>query len=347
MRGLGKCKNPVRGLVLVVILMALPGPIPGQGKTEKLQGYAEWHTGGLLVVDGQRVRADQRTKFKGKTPRSLDLIPLGYEVEVKGKRQSDGTVLAESVEAKPNGTALFEPDVLAASDQIEQIWVKEGMMFEPRPDGSKATIGRILESGPAVTRVRRIMNRLVPPYVKPDALRVRVVETKEWNASAMGNGAIWVYTGLMRDMDDDELAVVLGHELAHYTHEHSRRNAKRAMIAQIAGTAAAVAASQAGGTTGQVAALGSMLGLTAFMSSYSRDLEDQADRVGLRYAYAGRFDVAKAPGMWARFREKYGEQDKVTNFFVGSHSRPSDRIKNIERELALNYRNAPRSRSSR
>jgi len=35
----------------------------------------------------------------------------------------------------------------------------------------------------------------------------------------MGNGALWVYTGLMREMSDDELAIVLGHELAHYTHE--------------------------------------------------------------------------------------------------------------------------------
>jgi hypothetical protein len=342
MGSFGEFKTKASILVLIAVLTGVPDLVPGQGKSEKLQGYAEWRKDGVLVVDGQRVRADHRTKFKGKKISALDSVPLGYEVTVKGKRQSDGTVLAESVEAKPNGTALFEPDVLAASNQIEEVWVKDGMMFEPRADGSKHEIGRILQSGPQVARVRRLMARLTPPYVNPDSLRVRVVETKEWNASAMGNGAIWVYTGLMRDMSDDELGVILGHELAHYTHEHSRRNAKRAVIAQIAAAGAAVAASQAGGSQGQLAGLGAALGLTAWMSGYSRDLEDQADRVGLRYAYEGGIDIDKAPQMWARFRDKYGEQDTVTNFFAGSHSRPSDRIKNIEREIQLNYRNAPK-----
>jgi Zn-dependent protease with chaperone function len=338
----GKCKSKVLGLVLVVTFVVIPNPIPGQGKTEKLQGYAEWRKGGVLIVDGQRVRADDHTKFKGKNISRLDSIPLGYEVSVKGRRQSDGTVLAESIEAKPNGMAMMEGDVLAASNQIERVWVQNGMMFEPRQDGGKQNIGRIIESGPQVTRVRRILARLAPPYVKPASLRVRVVETREWNASAMGNGAIWVYSGLLRDMSDDELAVILGHELAHYTHEHSRRNAKKAMIGQMVGAGAGIALSQVGGAKGQVAALGAALGLTAWMSGYSRDLEDQADRVGLRYAYEGGFNISRAPQMWARFRDKYGEQNSVTNFFVGSHSRPSDRIKNINRELELNYRDAPK-----
>jgi hypothetical protein len=52
--------------------------------------------------------------------------------------------------------------------------------------------------------------------------------------------------------------------------------------------------------------------------------------------------VRQGPRLWAKFREKYGEQDKVTTFFVGSHSRPSDRIRNIERELALNYPDSQR-----
>jgi len=86
--------------------------------------------------------------------------------------------------------------------------------------------------------------------------------------------------------------------------------------------------------TTQVAAL---LSMTALMSGYSRDHEDQADRVGLRYTHEAGYDVSRGPVLWGKFREKYGQQDKVTNFFLGSHSRPSDRIRNIERELALNY----------
>jgi Zn-dependent protease with chaperone function len=199
-------------------------------------------------------------------------------------------------------------------------------------------IGTIVESGPRVERVRRIMSRLVPPYVSPNALRVRVVETDEWNASAMGNGAIWVYSGLIDSMSDDELAIVLGHELAHYTHEHSRRNAKRGLWTQLIGVGALLGANAIDNKAARVGTqLGVLLGVSAFGSGYSRDLEDQADRVGLRYVYEGGYHVEAGPRLWGKFRDKYGESDKVQNFFFGSHSRPSDRIKNIEHELALNY----------
>ena len=210
-------------------------------------------------------------------------------------------------------------------------------MFSEDSAGNRVDIGKLDDSGPQVERVRRIMNRLIPPYIDRRNLRVRVVETKEWNASAMGNGAIWVYSGLLDQMSDDELAVILGHELAHYTHEHSRKGAKRGMILQMLSVGALVGASSVGGTAGQAAGIGGLLGLTAFQSGYSRDMEDQADRVGLRYAYEGGFDVRQAPRLWERFREKYGEQDSVSNFFVGSHSRPSDRIRNLQHELAVNY----------
>ncbi len=324
-------------LVLLALLVAV-APLGSAAKTEKLNGYAEFRRDGLIIVDGQRVRAGRATTFKGKAARSLDAIPLGYEVQVKGVRLADGTVLATEVEAKPNGTALFEADVRKATDEIEAIWLKDGVMFEPKADGGREIIGKTRDAGADVDRVRGIMDRLLPPYVDRGAIRVHVVDTKEWNAAAMGNGAVWVYSGLVNDLSDDELAIVLGHELAHYTHEHSRRGAKQSLLAQLLALGAVAAAEKidndAARTTAQVA---SLLTATAFMSGYSRDHEDQADRVGLRYTYEAGYDVRQGPRLWARFRDKYGNGDKVTNFFFGSHSRPSDRIRNIEHELAINY----------
>jgi predicted Zn-dependent protease len=308
------------------------------GTSAQVKGYAEFHRPGILIVDGQRVRANTQTRFKGSNARDLESIPLGDEVEVTGARIGDGSILAASISAKPNGISLYENDVLKATNEIESEWVQRGMMYEPRADGSATKIGEIYDRGPKVDRVRRIMNRLRPPYVNADRLRVRVVQTKEWNASAMGNGAIWVYTGLLDEMTDDEMSIVLGHELTHFTHEHSRRNAKRGMFTQLLGLGALAASTAIDNDAARTSAmLGSMLGMTAFTSAYSRDLEDQADRVGLRYAYEGGYDVTKGPVLWGKFKQKYGESDKVSNFFVGSHSRPSDRIRNINRELALNY----------
>jgi Zn-dependent protease with chaperone function len=318
---------------------------PAVHSSEKLeiQGYAEYRLGPALVVDGQRVVADDSTEFKGGKGGGLSGIPLGYEVKVKGARRTDGSIVASRVEAKPNGTAMFENDVVAATNEIERMWVEAGAMYSETAQGRRKTVGKILEGGPEVERVRRIMARLAPPHVRASDLRVRVVDTKEWNAAAMGNGAIWVYRGLLEEMSDDEIAIILGHELAHYTHEHSRRGAKKAMWGQLADIAGVVGAGTIDSTAGRSAAsLGALLSVTAWQSGYSRDLEDQADRVGLRYAHEGGFDVARGPALWEKFRKKYGEDSAMTNFLFGSHSRPSDRIRNLERELRLNYRSESR-----
>jgi Zn-dependent protease with chaperone function len=320
--------------------LAAPAAPDSPGKT-RIEGYAEYHHGNVLVVDGQRVVANDETRLEGSGGRKLGKltgIPLGYEVKVEGVRRSDGTILASKVEAKPDGMAMFESDVLTATNQIERMWVRAGEVYDEGPNGRRRTVGDIIDEGPEVQRVRSIMARLVPPWVNASELRVRVVDTKEWNASAMGNGAIWVYRGLLRDLSDDELAIILGHELAHYTYEHSRRSAKKAMWGQLAGLAGLVGAGTVGSRAGQDAAtMGALLSVTAWQNGYSRDLEDQADRVGLRYAYEGGFDVSKAPGLWKKFRKKYGEENTAANFLFGSHSRPSDRIRNIERELSRNY----------
>ena len=158
----------------------------------------------------------------------------------------------------------------------------------------------------------------------------------------MANGSIWIYTGLMDAISDDELAVIVGHELAHYTHEHSRRSAKSGMWKQTLANLGAglLGGALAGGTGSNVANVAALIGTQAWTNGYSRELEDQADRVGLRYAYEAGYDVYAGPMLWDRFRERFGEADPVTNFILGTHSRPTDRILNIQRELQINYRDA-------
>ena len=277
-------------------------------KRETLRGYLEWQKGSYIIVDGQRVRWAAGTQLQLDRLPFVTSVPPGYEMVVVGRRTRDGSLMAERIEAKPNAIAWHESELLREFDEIERAWVASGTMSLSNGKELR-NIGRIEDTGPSVDRVRRITRRIVPPYVDAARIRVHVVETDEWNARAMGNGAIWVNTGLLNDTSDDELAVVLGHELVHYTHEHMRQSVKNAKIS-----------------------------LLAWESGYGRSLEDQADRVGLRYAYEGGFDVERAIAIWSRVRSKPGENDVVTNWFAGDHSRPTDRIKNIRRELQLNYR---------
>ncbi len=142
---------------------------------------------------------------------------------------------------------------------------------------------------------------------------------------------MWVYTGLLRDMSDDELAIVLGHELTHFTHEHIRRERKQQFWMQLAAAAAAGATKNP--TAQQYIALGFML----WSNGYGRESEDQADRVGLRYAYEAGFDVEKGSRIWLRYLEKYGQGDKLTNIIKSDHSRPSERYANLQSQISLNY----------
>jgi Zn-dependent protease with chaperone function len=328
------------GVLALGVVCATPGVSAQRAAPDsvvKLNGYAEWRRPGELVVDGQRLRASQRTKWKGKFT-SIDAIALGLEVRAVGSRAADGAVIATEIDVRPNGSALFETDVLKGTDELEGLWLRSREAFEADGTGKKKVIGEIENDGRSVDRVRRIVRRVAPPYVDQSKLRVYVIDNKEWNAMAMGNGAIWVFRGLMDDMSDNELAIVVGHELAHYTHEHSRRQMRQALWGQFGSLAALVAAEAIDNDGLRAAAqLGSALGFSAWMNGYGREHEDQADRVGMRYAYEGGYDVSNAPGVWQRFLGKYGEGNRVTNFFFSDHSRASARRKNLEIELRNNY----------
>jgi Zn-dependent protease with chaperone function len=323
-----------RRAFVVAVIVSAAGRLEAQGK-EKYDGYVDFKKGDVIIVDGQPVIGGPKTKLKG--ARSVAEIPVGWSVKVEGARDGKGFLLATKLEAKANGMEKGEAEVIAASDKAEQMWVSKKMMFEPGDSGKIYKIGDILESGPYVERARRLMDRVRPDHIPADALRVRVVKTDAWNASAMANGAVWVYTGLMDAMDDDELSIVMGHELAHYSYEHIRRNQDRGGLGQILGAGAEVAGALIGGTAGALTQLGGQLGASALLSGYSREYEDQADRVGLRYVYEAGYDVTKGPELWGKFKEKYGESDKLSNFFTGDHSRPTERIQAIRREIDRNY----------
>jgi hypothetical protein len=330
---------------LLLLALAFASPVPsgfgGDAPPDvALEGYAEWRQGANLVVDGQRVRAAAKLRFKGAgDARDFRSIPLGYEAKVKGVRLADGTVLAREVEAKPNGDAMFEGDLKKAFNETEAEYRRKQKVFEEGENGKVTEIGRLLERGPEVDRVRAITYGLVPPYRGRDDFRVYVITNKEWNAMAAPNGAIFVFSGLLQDMDDDEVAIVLGHELVHATHEHSRKSFKKQLVWMIP-TLLVVAAAE--GIESDVkrgaVQIGAMLAGMAINSGYGRAYEDQADRVGLRYAHEGGFDVEKGPRLWNRFAQKYGGGNKVVNFFFSDHSTSRARAVNLERELALNYR---------
>jgi Zn-dependent protease with chaperone function len=326
----------ITACAVAVSLSAIVGSQVLADNSVKVTGYLEYKKAGYLIVDAQRIATDGKTKLRG--AKKVADIPLGYQLKVKGRRGPDGTIVATEIEAKRNGKAFLEDDVLSSTNQTEKAYVQAKEVYDEGQDGAKHSIGTLHDTGPKVDRARKIVDRLLPSYVDPKQVRVYVVDNKEWNAMAMANYSIYVFDGLMNDMDDDELAIVLGHEIAHATYEHSAKQAQKSMYGGIAGQAAAFGSQYIKNDLGRAAAeQATSLGVTTFGNAYSREYEDQADRVGLRYVYEAGYDYKKAPKLWEKFAKKYGDQDKVTNFFFGNHSLSSKRAKELSGEIARNY----------
>lgn len=188
-------------------------------------------------------------------------------------------------------------------------------------------LGR-LESNPRVlARVRGIANRIIGQAVRvrPETARwnwqVNVIDDPEVNAYAMAGGKIAVYTGLLTHVNptDDELAQVLGHEIAHALAGHSREK-----ISIAAGTDLAIAAygaTQAANQRTQQAL--SAAALLAVRLPNSRLMEAEADRIGIELAARAGYDPNAAVSLWTKMSRT---KNSGVPQFLSTHPSDSSRI---------------------
>ena len=160
-----------------------------------------------------------------------------------------------------------------------------------------------------VQRVRGIVSRLVPQTTvfRADAAKwpweVHVISLDEVNAWCMPHGKMAVYTGLIEKLNptDDELAAVMGHEIAHALREHSREQ-----ISQQMGTQAVLGIAGALFGLGEAAQnLGGMVANVTLNLPKSRTDETEADRMGVELAARAGYDPHAAVTLWEKM-EKVG-----------------------------------------
>jgi len=309
------------------------------GDPIEIEAYAEFRKGGIFIADGQRVRIWVGTEMVGEGARNPADVELGYRFKVEGVRVSDGLIVADKIESEPNEREFLSGSVEAMANDLENAWAQVGYVYQDEGE-HRAIIGDIIDYDDRVVRVERIIRRLQPSYLAKGEIRVYVVDADLWNAVAMPNGSIWVNSALIDDLSNDELAIVLGHELAHYTHEHGRRDTGGSWWKQtLAGLGSSLLLGLIpGGTARDVGQVATAVGMRMWTIGYGSEMEAQADRVGTRYAFEAGYDVYAGPQIWARFRERYGHVTYDTESLLEPHVKPDDRIANIEREIEINYR---------
>ena len=143
-----------------------------------------------------------------------------------------------------------------------------------------------------VNYIKGVVDRVataLPP--QPFAIRSAVVGNGSMNAFAIPGGYIYIFTGLILGVEnEDELAAVIGHELGHVTERHVAKRLDKMRfisIASIAGVLAGALLGASGGHTsnalGQALATGSMAGAQSAFLMYTRENEREADQVGMNY----------------------------------------------------------------
>lgn len=175
-------------------------------------------------------------------------------------------------------------------------------------------------------RVQTIMNRLIPASGVQANWEFTVFDTNEKNAFVLPGGKVGVYRGIM-DLckTDDELAAVLGHELAHVALHHA---AERASQSQLANVGVALAGTRVSGGTLQALGLGLQYGV---LLPYSRTQESEADRVGVDFMHAAGYRAQAAVTLWERMAAEGGSRPPE---LMSTHPDPANRMQTLRAYIA-------------
>jgi predicted Zn-dependent protease len=183
--------------------------------------------------------------------------------------------------------------------------------------------------------LNRIAKKLQVHSIAPDfEIQIKVINDPNLNALAYPNGVIYIHTGILARMDNEaQLAALLSHEMTHCTHRHSLRvirsiKDRPAYIAAVQNTLAKIAAVQ------EVARLLGATGSMAAVSGYTRELESEADQVGLDLMAKANYDSTEALRLFEHLKREIEAEGIEEPFFFATHPNVQQRIDSVTEWLA-------------
>ena len=204
-----------------------------------------------------------------------------------------------------------------------------------------ATISTNKTESAQVTRVGQRIAQATEAYLKAKGLQsdlqnfaweFNLVKSDEINAWCMPGGKIVVYEGIMNLVSsDDELAVVIGHEVAHAVAKHSNERMSQQMLAQYGSGIIGIFTSGKSASTQQIAqqvyGLGAQYGV---MQPFSRKHESEADEMGLVLMTIAGYNPDVAVTFWQKMAATSSQEPPE---FMSSHPSHSTRIADIKKWL--------------
>lgn len=185
-------------------------------------------------------------------------------------------------------------------------------------------------------RLRAIAARLMPhaqrfnPRAADWHWEVNLIGSKQINAFCMPGGKIAFFSGILTSLklSDDEVAMVMGHEMAHALREHAREQAAKNTL--LGGAANILSLITSGSRYGDLANIAISAGQGLATRAFSRQDESEADLVGMELAARGGYDPRAGISLW----QKMNETSKgAPPAWLSTHPLNASRIEEIRRHL--------------
>jgi Zn-dependent protease with chaperone function len=191
------------------------------------------------------------------------------------------------------------------------------------------------EGYPQLERLQSIAQKLIPFTTQWNARsrdwswQINLIGSKQINAWCMPGGKIAFYTGILDQLklNDDEVAMIMGHEMAHALREHAR---ERLAKSQATGIGLSIASQLLG--LGQLGDVAANLGTQLLTLKYSRDDETESDLVGLEIAARGGFRPEASVTLWQKMQAASGGSGGSPSF-LSTHPSGANRIQELEANL--------------
>ena len=180
-----------------------------------------------------------------------------------------------------------------------------------------------------------------------------IIDNPSINAFAAPGGVIGLNTGTILAANSmDELASVVAHEVAHISQRHYESGAderKKALLMQIGGMLAAIAASTVDGDAAAAVMMGSQTATMNSSMAFSRNNERDADRVGMQIMNQAGYDPRAMPRFFATMNQK-SQMNQIANqflpSFIRSHPLSNERLSESQ-SRAQRYNTLPLNQQQR
>src|SRR5262245_33019944 len=217
---------------------------------------------------------------------------------------------------------------LVSAASLEKAALQQYGQLRAQATGRNALVA---EDDAQAKRVQRIAKELLPHTHKWNGRakdwpwEVIVVKTPTINALCMPGGKIAVFTGILDTLKltDDELAMVLGHEMAHALREHARARAAKTTLTNVGTLAVGLVI---GGNVGELARQGGGL----LNLKFNRDDERDADLIGMEIAARAGYDPQAGITLWQKMGQVPGH---VRPPWLSTHPSSEDRVRRIREAM--------------